>query len=377
MVGDLDLIRALALARIPCVGAANGTTPRSRYCTRVVTATPGSVADEFAALAQWARTAPAKPVLYYQQDDDLLYVSRHREALAPLFRFVVPAPELVETLADKQRFARLAKQQVFPVPVTVVASPGRDGIPDVPYPVVVKPRRREGQRWPAIAGEAKALHVPDQAALRRLWPRLGDLGEVVVQQVIAGPESTIESYHVYRDDAGSVRGEFTGRKLRTHPRRYGHTTAAVVTDAPDVTALGRNIIEALDLRGVAKVDMKRDPRGRLWVLEVNPRFNLWHHVGAAAGVNLPALVWTDLTGGRAATTGSARPGVTWCTVKRDLVAARGEGMSLLAWARDTAAATRPWPRADDPAATISVAAAAVRRAAARRKGQRDAVGADR
>jgi len=50
-----------------------------------------------------------------------------------------------------------------------------------------------------------------------------------------------------------------------------------------VRRLGRELTERVGLRGFAKFDFKRDPDGRLWLLQVNPRFNLWHHVGADAG----------------------------------------------------------------------------------------------
>ncbi len=44
---------------------------------------------------------------------------------------------------------------------------------------------------------------------------------------------------------------------------------------------GRNIVERLGLTGVAKLDFKRDMQGKLKLLEINPRFSLWHHAGAA------------------------------------------------------------------------------------------------
>src|SRR5215470_19812901 len=48
-----------------------------------------------------------------------------------------------------------------------------------------------------------------------------------------------------------------------------------------------DLVDALEwLTGVAKPDFKRAPDGRLLLLEINPRFNLWHHLGAVAGVNL-------------------------------------------------------------------------------------------
>src|SRR5439155_1128342 len=83
-----------------------------------------------------------------------------------------------------------------------------------------------------------------------------------------------------------VMGEFTGRKIRTAPRRYGFSTYVEITDEDEVRRLGHSILERIGFSGVAKVDFKREPRTkRLYLLEINPRFNLWHHAGAAAGVS--------------------------------------------------------------------------------------------
>jgi D-aspartate ligase len=99
-----------------------------------------------------------------------------------------------------------------------------------------------------------------------------------------------------------------------------------------VRRLGRELTERVGLRGVAKFDFKRDPDGRLWLLEVNPRFNLWHHVGAAAGVNIPESVWRELLGLAPLPRRVARPGVSWCQLERDVLAAREAGMGVGRWA---------------------------------------------
>jgi hypothetical protein len=117
------------------------------------------------------------------------------------------------------------------------------------FPVLVKPLTRGQERWEAVA-DAKAIHVESEAELSLLPARLADnVGGVLIQEAIAGPESSIESYHVYIDASGEIVGEFTGRKLRTHPPRYGYSTAVVITDSQEVTALGREISRRLDLRG--------------------------------------------------------------------------------------------------------------------------------
>jgi predicted ATP-grasp superfamily ATP-dependent carboligase len=106
--------------------------------------------------------------------------------------------------------------------------------------------------------------------LRALWPQLGALGlELLAQEFVHGSEARIESYHCYVDQQGRIAGEFTGRKIRTYPLRFGHTTALEITDAADVRSLGRDIVERLSLSGVANLDFKRDMQGNLRLLEIN------------------------------------------------------------------------------------------------------------
>ena len=69
-------------------------------------------------LMRFGSAQPEPPVLYYQQDAQLLMVSRQRERLSKAFRFVVPDAELVEDFVDKARFQILAERLDLPVPRT-------------------------------------------------------------------------------------------------------------------------------------------------------------------------------------------------------------------------------------------------------------------
>jgi predicted ATP-grasp superfamily ATP-dependent carboligase len=203
----------------------------------------------------------------------------------------------------------------------------------VPFPVIVKPVVRVSN-WFALGEQAKAIRVGGPAEWRWRCEQLAAMDtELLVQQLIDGPESAIESYHAYVAADGVIAGEFTGRKIRTYPARYGFSTSVEITDAPDVARQGREVLDELSLRGVAKLDFKRDERGRLHLLEINPRFNIWHHPAAVAGVNLPALVHADLTGSPRPSGRRATRRVAWCQPLTDLRAAYESGMSPLAWLR--------------------------------------------
>jgi len=87
--------------------------------------------------------------------------------------------------------------------------------------------------------------------------------------------------------------------------------------------VGRDVLARLAFSGVLKMDFKQDRGGRLYLLEINPRFNLWHHPAAVAGVGLPELVYRDcLEAGSARPPQSLRPGVRWLNTRDDFQAFR-------------------------------------------------------
>ena len=313
-----------------------------------------------------------RPVLFYEEDAQLLLVSRHRERLSEAFRFVVADAALVEGLLDKAQFQVLAQRHQLPVPPARQFNPAATDPAELGlrFPLIIKPLTRL-QRWNETLGLRKAFEAKDIEALRALWPQLLALDlDLLAQELIPGAEAQIESYHCYVDQRGSIAGEFTGRKIRTFPLAYGHTTALEITHAADVRGQGRAIVERIGLTGVAKLDFKRDPQGKLHLLEINPRFNLWHNPGALAGVNIPALVYADLVGLPRPAVAPAKAGVRWCRVWQDLPAARAAGIPLTTWAawawRCERKAALSW---DDP---LPLLRAALHRLIARR-----AVGAKR
>ncbi|HEX2973120.1 MAG TPA: ATP-grasp domain-containing protein [Tepidisphaeraceae bacterium] len=66
---------------------------------------------------------------------------------------------------------------------------------------------------------------------------------------------------------------------------------------PRLTQLGLEILAKLNYVGAVKLDFKKDvARDCYQLLEINTRFNLWNHLGAACGINLPYLACRDLYG---------------------------------------------------------------------------------
>jgi predicted ATP-grasp superfamily ATP-dependent carboligase len=335
VIGDMDLVRPLGKSGVRCAVVCDRRSPSrfSRFAAAWIEALdPSSQAEALVErLVDFGMAQDRPRILFYQSDGDLLLVSRYREQLGRAFRFVVPERSLVENLVDKARFRVLAETLDLPVPRSCRLDPASDAMPSekgLEFPLIVKPLPTRTESWSRIE-PGKALKVDGPEALATLWPRLAEAEiEVLAQELVPGPETRIESYHVYVDAQGAIQGEFTGAKIRTKPVEYGHTTALEITESPNDA--GRQLVERLRLRGVAKFDFKRTHAGDLRLLEINPRFSLWAHPGALAGTNIPALVYADLIGKARASEACA--GVTWCTPLQDLLAAQEWGVPLRRWA---------------------------------------------
>jgi predicted ATP-grasp superfamily ATP-dependent carboligase len=338
VIGDLSLVRALGRAGIPVVLVAGSRTPvaaHSRY-TREVLEVPSFVDAPDAAVAalfEFGRQHARPSVLFPQGDHDLLAVSRARDLLSAHFRFALPERELVEDLVDKRRFAALAERRGLPTPRTTTLRQGELEPAALErwrtFPAILKPSMRThwfDSRLHALTphGPQKALRVESRHELASMLPSMRAYeGDFILQELVPGGEDHILSYHAYASD-GRVIAEFTGRKVRTLPRSFGLSSCVEITDDAALRQLGRSFVAQVSFSGVVKLDFKRHAdNGRLYLLEANPRFNLWHHPAALAGVNLPALVYRHVTEDTLPDRRlEARAGVRWMSARDDFAAMR-------------------------------------------------------
>lgn len=333
--GDLNLLRCFAGTGVPTLVLA--TSPddpvlRSRYCRRrEVIRSPASDAagaiEDLCRLGRELQRAGDRPVLFYETDSMLLAISRHRDALAPYYRFLMPPQELVEQLVDKVAFSGLCRRLGFPLPKSL--SPAELPRPeDVPahlaFPVVLKPNVHIGWFGSSVVQErggapAKMLRADSLAEFLDLYPKVRRFtSDFVIQEYIPGGDDNIYSFHAYFDERGEPLGHHVGRKIRTYPKDSGLSTYLEIVKEPAVEALGLDLLRRLGFVGPIKIDFKRDAaRGRYFILEFNPRFTLWNYLAARSGLNFPLIVYQDLTGQRPAPA-TCRPGLRWLAFDNDL-----------------------------------------------------------
>jgi len=327
LLGGLNIVRALGMAGIPVIIASSQRrkpSMASRYCSGVIELPP--ITERSAVvetLVEKAKKFGDRIPLFYDNDDRLALVQDYRAALAPQFALLLNEPGLADALVEKARFQALAERTGLPVPrrldwETLEAERG---------PVLVKPKTRTGWDHSSVrrqlfggAGKARIFGNGREARAAILAPSLAAqlADQLSFQEYVPGGDDAIWSFHGFAAPGGEVLEWFVGRKIRTWPALTGDSSYLRLARDERLVALGRDIARRLGLVGVFKMDFKRSAEsGRFYLFEINTRFNLWHYLGASAGVNLPQVAYRYLLSGERPLHAEADTEVRWLSLHYD------------------------------------------------------------
>jgi len=350
LLGGISLVRSLGLAGIrTIVATASPDEPAlaSRYCTeryliprldageRTVEALV-SLGDRLS--VEYGRRVP----LLYGSDDALAVVGANRERLQRYFLLLLNDAEVAGALIAKDRFQAFAADRGLPVPRALAwDGDGPGSLRGTAGPVVAKPS--EKRDWHASAlcrqlfhGDAKAL-VFTSGAEAAAHPGIAQHhSQLTLQEYIPGGHSELWSYHGFADENGDVLAGFCGRKIRTYPAVDGESAFIELAHDDGLEAAGRDVARRCPLRGLFKMDFKRDASsGRWYLLEVNARCNLWNYLGAVNGVNLLRVAYDYLLEGARPAPARPRLDRRWLSFELDAkayreMAARGE-ITFMEW----------------------------------------------
>jgi D-aspartate ligase len=346
LLGGLNIARALGLAGIPVIVASSypdETAFASRYCSGRLRLPAlhdrAAVAELLLHAGERLSSALGGRVpLFYGNDDWQRLVQDYRSDLARYYALLLNDADVADAVIEKDRFQPLAASRGLPIPRALAW----EELETLERPVLIKPRDK-------FAWESSAVHCAlfGRGAKARIFrdgrallsdPAVRPLREaLLVQEYIDGGDAELWSFHGFADESGALLDWFIGRKIRTYPALTGMSTCLELARNEEVAELGRHIVARLPLKGVFKIDLKRDRvTGRLCLLEVNARYNLWHYLGAANGVNLPRTAYEYLRyGRRPASAARYRTTYRWVYLRYDWhayrqLAARGE-LGLAGW----------------------------------------------
>jgi len=279
--------------------------------------------------------------LIYGQEAQLAMLYEARERLAPYFCFVLNEPAVGRALLDKEEFARLCVRKGVRAPRTCrLDEVSIRELGELHPPLIVKPKLKTDWhrlRDSLFDGRGKARLFDDSRALLAEPAIQAARNAVIVQEYIDAPVEALCSFHGFATEEGRLLASFCGRKVKTYPPFAGESAVIELLDDPEVAEAGREVMARLGVVGPFKIDLARDRRNdELITLEVNARFNLWNHLGAAHGVNLLEVAYDYLLHGRMPSQLPYRPRARWVSFYRNYRGFKEAGASrptaLARWA---------------------------------------------
>jgi predicted ATP-grasp superfamily ATP-dependent carboligase len=253
-----------------------------------------------------------RSLLIATSDDWLRFLLPHRSELESSYAGVLhPANTALATCLDKQRFAAWCGRHALRTPRQFQLADLLQSAA-LPCPLLLRPAET---RHAALPGEVcKAREVTTCAALLHEVERLGRAGlQPVLTESLLGRPLRQYSVGFARQDGQTL--VVVAQKLRPLPAACATGTLVQTVADTGLEALGRQVAQLLDYRGIGEIEVLRDlDTGEDFLIEVNARPWLQFALGQATGRDLLGLA----SGAHHGPARAARRQARWLDLRADL-----------------------------------------------------------
>jgi D-aspartate ligase len=245
-----------------------------------------------------------RPALISSADQFVTAMAEHAPELDKHYLFLSAAAELQAKLATKEVQYHLAGIHGMPVSRTeyLTTLHGVQAFAEsARFPCVMKPVH--AREWARLPPEHPFRH--QKLALADTPAELEDnylsvssiTPEVVVQELIEGPDTAKLVYISCYGRNGERLGACMVKEIRTNPIHMGSATVVEPVADPATDALCHNFLRSIGYAGICEIELKRDSRdGCVKMIEANPRASITADAGLYAGVDVGWLHYLDLVG---------------------------------------------------------------------------------
>lgn len=286
---------------------ANSTQPgfRSRYGKTYLCPNPDVEPEAWVSfMRNLARQIGRKPVLIPSADQFVSAISAHADELRAHFTFLEEASSTQALLATKKRQYEIAESNGLPTARTrFVKSRGElnEFAATARFPCLIKPLHcREWEQMPLghplLFQKLALADNPDELA--KQYDSISEYTpELVVQEVIQGPDTAKLCYISCYSKTGERLGSCVVRQLRTDPIYFGSASVVEPVLDKEADSLSDGFLKSIGYAGLCELELKRDSRdGKLKLIEANPRYSVTSDAAPHAGVDVGWLHYLDLIG---------------------------------------------------------------------------------
>ncbi|HWG42539.1 MAG TPA: hypothetical protein VN688_07110 [Gemmataceae bacterium] len=297
----LSAARSLGRAgiKVYALNAPNAHVRYSRYCTLL---RPPGGEREVSARCEYLLSPDFRSfhgaVLLACSDAEIEFITQNREQLAQNYRLDLSEPTAQLAMLNKLDTYEKAVAAGVPVPRFWVPKTREQFEAlrgDLEFPVVVKPLYSHVYRKQFASNLVVAWDFEEAFKAFEVARAAGI--EVMLVEMIPGPDDRLCSYYTYLDADGSPLFHFTKRVIRRSPPVFGVGCHHVTDWNPEVRDVALRFFQAVGLRGLANAEFKYDERdGRLKLIECNARFTAANCLVMDSGIDLPLLVYNRIVG---------------------------------------------------------------------------------
>jgi protein-tyrosine phosphatase len=202
----------------------------------------------------------------------------------------IPPLELLKTATNKGKMIDVCRNLKIAVPKTITPSELpeiKEIIQELGLPFIIK----SASEIDILAGPGRRYFVVkrliSQAELRSRYKQIAELGPPIIQEYVQGVGVGVSFIFSKRNKLISYFGH--RRILERYPEG-GPSIIAETYYHPEAVAEGYRLLTSLKWQGVAMTEFKLSPNGKLYFMEINPRFWGTLPLAIASGINFPKLL---------------------------------------------------------------------------------------
>ncbi len=181
--------------------------------------------------------------------------------------------------ADKNNTMKVCSENDLPCPVTLFDVDNLEKVKGIQYPIVVKP---------TVGYGAIGFHkVDNEEELKNLFIDSSDdeIRNYVFQEYIPQTDLQYECA-MFIDQNNQPKTALVFSKNRWFPVEGGSSTLNITVDRPDIVESCTKLLQAINWRGAADIDLIQDPRdGKAKIMEINPRVSGSVKIAFVAGTD--------------------------------------------------------------------------------------------
>lgn len=246
-------------------------------------------------------------------DRHVVFVSRHFDALSDHYRCCTQPWAMLKEIVNKNRLYLHAHDIGVPAPkILEVTEPSDLSALEQwsDYPCIVKPFQTPD--FYEQFGQKVHVVYNREEAISKLEITLSLGLDVMLSEIIPGPEDSLFTYATCLDGKGQVLAEIFSRKVRQNSDYGVASVIRTVEPVAEIRDMCLRLLRHFSYRGLGVVEVKKDERDDTFkLIEINARPVLYQRLFGKAGLNISEILESDLSAKPIETALHARPGIYW------------------------------------------------------------------